>query len=177
MVLKDIIAMQDKFSEFCRKYENFMYYIANDVLKDSYAAEDAVQVALMKIYRNFRGVGDIDSVKTKHFVVTVTRRAAIDIYRKRQKQKEREVSCGDFEHNVQTEQDEILTENNEVMECIEKLPQKYADALVLKFVHGYKSKEIARILGYTPGTIRSYIFRGKKLLRTELKESGIDIKV
>ena len=170
--------MQDKFNEFYKKYESFMYYIANDVLKDTHEAEDAVQIAFMNIYRNFHGVGDIDSIETKHFVVTVTRRVAIDIYRKRQKLKERELLFEDFEQNVESKQEEAITEDDsDVTECMEQLPQKYADALVLKYLHGYKSKEIAKMFGCAPGTIRSYLHRGKKLLREELKKRGIDIKV
>ena len=168
--------MQDKFSAFYKRYENFMYYIANDVLKDSYAAEDAVQIAFMKMHKNFKRIGDIESDKTKHFVVTVTRRVAIDIYRKQKRQNAREVSFEHFERSTGNQED-ILTEDNEVMKCIDRIPKKYADALILKCVQGYKSKEIAEILGHTPGTVRSYLFRGRKLLREELKKSGIDIRV
>ena len=72
--------MHEKFNEFYRKYENFMYYIAYAILKDSYLSEDAVQTAFINMYKSFQGVEDIEDIKTKHFVMTVTRRAAIDIY-------------------------------------------------------------------------------------------------
>ena len=169
--------LQEKFDAFYIKYESFMYYIANDVLKDNYLAEDAVQIALMNIYKNFQGVGDIDSVTTKHFVITVTKRVAIDLYRQQQKQKLREPFFEDFEGTPGNQETEFLTGDNEVMACIRRLPQKYADALFLKYVQGYRSKEIAEMFGCTPSTIRSHLFRGKKLLRAELKKSGIDIKI
>lgn len=168
--------MHEKFNEFYRKYENVMYNISYDILKDSYLAEDAVQTAFVNLYKNFQGVGNIEDIKTKHFVVTVTRRAAIDIYRRQQRQKIREFPLGDFERLVKKQEPESPTEDNEVIECIKRIPKIYADTLTLKYIHGYKSKEIAKMFGYAPGTIHSYLFRGKKLLREELKKSGIDIK-
>ena len=170
--------MQEKFTKFYKKYESFMYYIANDVLKDSYEAEDAVQIAFMNMYKNFEGIGDIESVETKHFVVTVTRRVAIDFYRRRQRQNGREVSFEEYEKAASVKQAEmVIDDDNEVMECIKRIPSKYADALILRYVQEYKTREVAELLGNTQGTIRSYLFRGKKLLREELKKSGIDIRI
>ena len=169
--------MQEKFNKFYQKYENFMFHIANGVLKDNYLAEDAVQTAFINMYKNFQGVDDIDSIQTKHFVITVTKRAAIDIYRRQKRQNMREPSLEEFDEGAEDLQMEFLAENNVVMECINKIPKKYADVLMLKYVNGYRTKEIAEVFGNTPATVRSYIFRGKKLLREELKKNGIDIKI
>lgn len=175
--IREITRMHEKFTEFFKRYESFMYRIANNVLKDSYEAEDAVQIAFLKMYNNFQGIGDIESSRTKHFVSLVTRRAAIDLYRRQKRQNSRQASYEGYEKEASTKSEEMILEDNEVMECIERLPPRYADTLLLRYVQGYKTKEIAELLGYAPGTIRCYIFRGKKLLREELKKSGIDISV
>lgn len=173
---RKITDLHKKFDEFYIEYEGFMYHIAYDVLKDSYLAEDAVQSAFINIYKSFEGVGNIKSAQTKHFVATVTRRAAINIYRQQQKQKEREPSFKDFERTPMPETG-ASSENSEVLNCIKRLPQKFADVLILRFVQGYKPREISKMLGCTQGAIRSRLFKGKALLRAELKKNGIHIKI
>lgn len=169
--------MREDFSEFYKKYEKLMYNIANDILKDSYEAEDAVQIAFINMYKRFEGLGDIASARTRHFVVTVIRRVAIDIYRKRQKQSMRQAFFEDVGRIDRSVQWDALAGKNEVMECIKKLPKIYADALILKYVQGYASKEIAELFGKPHGTVQARIFKGRKLLREELKKNGIVIKI
>lgn len=169
--------MEEKFNEFYRTYENFMFSLANAVLRDTYLAEDAVQTAFMNIYKKFYKVDDIESIRTRHFVITVTKRAAIDIYRRQRRQNLREPSLEELEESIEDLRVELLSEDSLVMECIERIPKKHADVLMLKYLYGYKTKEIAELFGNSQSTIRSYLYRGKKILREELKKSGFDIRI
>lgn len=84
--MREIAEMNEKFTEFFKKYESFMYSIANSVLKDRDKAEDAVQTASIKIYKNFQRIGDIESLRTKYFVLIVTKKAAIDLCHRQKKE-------------------------------------------------------------------------------------------
>ena len=102
---------------------------------------------------------------------------AIDTYCRRQGKKEAELPFEDFPRNASGQQEKTTAESNEAIECIERIPRKYADVLLLKYAYGCRVREIAEMFGYRRGMVMLYIFRGKGLLRKELKRGGIDIKI
>ena len=79
-----------KFTVLYEKYKFLMQKIAMDVLQDPYLAEDAVHNAFINLAKNIDNVGETDSTPTKRYLITITKNAAIDIYRKRKRQMSRE---------------------------------------------------------------------------------------
>ena len=59
-----------------------MFYVANDILKDNYLAEDAVHKAFLKLINHLDKIWETESQKTKSFIVIITKNIAIDMYRK-----------------------------------------------------------------------------------------------
>ena len=59
--------MREDFTDFCKKYENHMYYIANDILKDNDLAEDVVQTVLSNIYKNCQRVIGMESIRENRY--------------------------------------------------------------------------------------------------------------
>ena len=57
----------------------------------------------------------------------------------------------------------------EVVAAIEKLPDEYRAAIVMSDVHGLRYGEIAEKLGVPEGTIKSRLFRGRRLLQAQLR--------
>ena len=74
-----------------------------------------------------------------------------------------------------TPADEAIT--NEVVravkECIRNMPVTYKDALMLKYVYEFNTKEIATALGCKTNTAKKKIQRGTDMLRKELERRGI----
>lgn len=68
-----------------------MMTVAMNVLEDQHLAEDAVQSAFVSLFKNMGHVGEPDSTATKRYLVTITKNAAIDLYRKREKKMQREI--------------------------------------------------------------------------------------
>ena len=60
----------------------------------------------------------------------------------------------------------------DILDAIKSLPELYRDACVLKYVHGYKEKEVAELLGLPERTASTRIHRGKMLLREVLRKEG-----
>ena len=54
------------------------------------------------------------------------------------------------------------------VELIRALPEAYRETLLLRFVAGLNSPEIAKRTGLTPGSVRVNLHRGVKLLRDKL---------
>ena len=51
-----------------------------------------------------------------------------------------------------------------------KLSPDYQQVMMLKYVHGYKSKEIAAMLGYSVSKVDQLMSRGRKQLLKFLEE-------
>lgn len=59
-----------------------------------------------------------------------------------------------------------LNENkSELVDLMNKLPVRIRKVMVLKYVHDCKEREIAQILKIPEGTVKSRLFKGKKLLQ------------
>ena len=123
----------------------------------------------MRCLRHLDEIGDIDSQKTKGFVITVAEHTAIDCYRKMRREKLTEMN----EWEVYSQYTQEFEEGNEVEDCINSLPVNYAAVLRLRYSLGYSDEEIAKFLGITKENVRARAKRGKEKLGQILKERGI----
>lgn len=58
--------------------------------------------------------------------------------------------------------------DDEITRAIESLPEEYRVAVVLSDVNGLRYAEIAAVLNVPEGTVKSRLFRGRRMLRTTL---------
>lgn len=152
-----------KFEQLYRTYKQTMFYVARDILKDDYSAEDAVHQAFLRIIDNLDKIQEVECHKTRGFLVVIVENIAIDFYRKRKCEnavsyEELEIYISDYnsvESNVAV---------NEIVSAIAKLPVNYSTVLRLKFSQGYCDKEIAEILHITEENVRQRISRAKAKL-------------
>ena len=62
--------------------------------------------------------------------------------------------------------------HRDIVEIIRAMPPQYRSILELKFVLEWSDQAIASHLGLSPGTVRTRIWRGRKLLQETLIEEG-----
>lgn len=65
--------------------------------------------------------------------------------------------------------------DEEVMREIDKLPEDYRTAVVLSDIHGLRYAEIAEILGIPEGTVKSRLFRGRRILQKRLVDYAVEM--
>ena len=147
-----------------------MLKVAADILHDYQLAEDAVQEAFVRVAKHMENVGQPEETATKRYLITITKHAAIDLYRRRNRLQSREIYMDELpEENGQ------LTymapeEEHGVLDILKNLPPKYRDIFLLKYSAHLENREIARICGLREGTIRQRIARGKRLIEKELEK-------
>lgn len=56
----------------------------------------------------------------------------------------------------------------EMHQVLQNIPKKYAEVLILYYVNGYKSREIASFLNITESNVTQRLSRARKFLRKEL---------
>lgn len=147
------------------EYRSVMFCAANEILHNEHEAEDAVQQAFVKIAENLDKVPDELSNKTKAFVVTIAENTAIDRYRKLKRHGESELceqGCG------------IEAESaDELVNCILKLSARYRQFILLKYYHGYSTREIAKLLGMSSAAASKTAQRAKQRLEQLCREAGL----
>ena len=134
---------KSKFEQLYLAYRKQMYYAAFQILQHGEDAEDAVHHAFIKIAENMEKISEVACPKTRSLCVTIVENKAIDIYRKRQ----RSIHIGLGERIPATQAPDFGT--GRLSRCIAQLPPTYRHVLILHHIHGYKYKEIAKILDLT----------------------------
>ncbi len=70
-----------KFIILYEKYQYLMQKVAMDILHDCFLTEDAVHNAFVKLAKHMDRIGDLESLQTKRYLITIVKNSAIDIYR------------------------------------------------------------------------------------------------
>jgi RNA polymerase sigma-70 factor, ECF subfamily len=65
--------------------------------------------------------------------------------------------------------------DGEITTAIDALPDEYRTAVVLSDIHELRYAEIAHILGVPEGTVKSRLFRGRRILQKKLVGYAIDM--
>jgi RNA polymerase sigma-70 factor (ECF subfamily) len=65
--------------------------------------------------------------------------------------------------------------DEEVVAAIDRLPDDFRDAVVLSDVEGLSYQEVADVLGIPIGTVKSRLYRGRRLLGRALRSYAVDM--
>jgi RNA polymerase sigma-70 factor, ECF subfamily len=65
--------------------------------------------------------------------------------------------------------------DDEVTRAIDALPDEYRSAVVLSDLQGLRYAEIAEVLGVPEGTVKSRLFRGRRILQKKLARFAVDM--
>nr|WP_299036044.1 RNA polymerase sigma factor [uncultured Tenacibaculum sp.] len=148
-------------------YCDAMYTVALRYVKDSFIAEDVMQEAFVKAFKN------IDSYKEgiafgawlKRIVIN----QSIDYLKKRKLElvsinEEITTVADDDNWNVAS-----TISYQEIVNCIQQLKEKYRVVLTLFLLEGYDHGEISQILGISEVSSRTHLLRGKRQVQEQLK--------
>jgi RNA polymerase sigma factor (sigma-70 family) len=150
-------------------YKHFYRYamsICMPYAHSDFEAEEIVNDGFMKV---FKGIGTYNTqMPVKGWLRKTMINAAIDHYRSQKKHYNQQdvmmIADQDDEHtNVL---DDLAMED--IMKCVQKLPQAYRAVFTLYTIEGYKHHEIADLLEINEGTSKSNLAKAKAKLRTLL---------
>ncbi|MDY0781636.1 sigma-70 family RNA polymerase sigma factor [Tenacibaculum sp. IB213877] len=148
-------------------YCNAMFLVANRYVKDRFIAEDAMQDAFIKAFKN------LDSYKGEVSFGAWLKRIVINqCIDELKKKKLTMVSLNEEVTNVIEDDNwEVESEVTATMvkKVIDELPEKYRLVVTLYLVEGYDHKEISEILNISEVTSRTHLLRGKKIVKEQLK--------
>jgi RNA polymerase sigma-70 factor (sigma-E family) len=136
-------------------------------------AEDLVQDALLKLYVAWPRVAASEGVHAyaRRTVVNV----AIDAGRK----DSRTPRSADEVPELPDRRDAVSASDTRslVMASLRQVPPRARACVVLRYFDDLSVEETARMLGITPGTVKSQTSRGLDLLRTSLERGGVSLEL
>ena len=146
-----------------------LYAIARRILRDGYAAEDAVQDALVRAWRDLRALRDPDRFDAWLHRLLVN--ACMDQVRKR-KRRPIEVDILPLNQTASENPLDQLADRDEIERLFLQLPIEQRAALVLTHYVGLSAPEVGVILGIPPGTVYSRLHYGTRTMREQLAQSS-----
>ncbi len=162
----DDIERDRRFAEMVERNARFMFRVAHGLLRSVQDAEDAVQEALLKLYRTD---GWLRMEDEKAFLARTVWRVGLDVVARRPRLTEglddevgREfAAAGESAEQSLVGQDERAL----LRRLIETLPEDLRQPLVLSAIEEMTSREVAIAMGIPEGTVRTRVMRA----RAELK--------
>jgi RNA polymerase sigma-70 factor, ECF subfamily len=181
---------QDAFARIMRRYNQRLYRLAVSVMGDASEAEDVLQESYVRAFYAFTtytGAGSLGA-----WLARIVRNEAIDRVRSRDSRRSHvaiEADLGDQgeqpvakETNVMIDakidgmmDPEALATNAELRRMLERaiqrLPEQFRTAFVLREVEGLSVEEAAEYLGIPAATVKTRDHRARNLLRSYLSEN------
>lgn len=171
-LIKDCIKGRRKScSIFYDLYKSKIFGISLRYSKDHDDAKDILQESFIRIFDQLKNVRNLEALDG--WLRRVVVNTAINYYKRHIKTRIND-DVNDLE--VQNEDySKILSEisNEELMICINSLPDGYRIVFNMYVIDGYKHKEIADLLGISENTSKSQLRAAKAQLRGKLDKIGI----
>lgn len=144
-----------------------LYRTAYSYVRNEQDALDIYQEAIYKAYTTLKVLKKPESFP--YWIVKIVVFKSIDFIRK----DSRYFTTDDealFSELVAIEDIENLAHTLDLAEAFETLDVKYKTIILLRYYHDFSVKEIAKMMNYPEGTVKSYINRAKKELKPILRE-------
>jgi len=139
-------------------------------------ADEAKDIAQDAFFRAYRRLGEFRPDRPfARWLFVIARNASLDAIRRRRRAA---VLAASEEKSVpvQVGPEEAALRNDEALRvhaALAALPSKYRDVLELYYLSGLRYREIALALDIPLGTVKTYISRAKRRLRSELEAPAI----
>jgi RNA polymerase sigma-70 factor (ECF subfamily) len=173
---------QAAFARIMRRYNQRLYRLAVSVMGDASEAEDVLQESYVRAFyalATYTGAGSLGG-----WLARIVRNEAIDRLRARDSRRSHIAIEADLdEQGAQPHEDETnvmidpqaLAANAELRRLLEhaiqRLPEQFRTAFVLREVEGLSVEETAEYLGIPPATVKTRDHRARNLLRSYLSEN------
>ena len=168
--------MIEAFKKAVEQNKDRIYSMAYYSLGNREEAEDVTQEVLVRLWENWE---DIAVERVTGWVVHVTRNACIDAIRKRQTYRRRITASGDGEIVERAASgwpgpDELAHASalrQQLQVAIQEIDEPYRSLIILREIEDMKYGEISEAMNMPLNTVKTYIHRGRKMLRGQLKET------
>ena len=162
---------KEAFRRFIKQYERLVIHIIYRMVSNATDREDLFQDVFIKAYQNLDGFRFESKGST--WLARITYNTCINFLQKKRMplfddKTPETLSIEEIADSAELPDDWVS--NKEMAEHLEhqiqKLPVRHRTALTLYHLHGMRYTEISRIMNQPESSVKSYLFRGRKQLKT-----------
>ena len=150
---------------------------AFSILRNRADAEEISQEAFCRLWAAYpdlkNGNGQSLEKQFPRLFFATIRNQCIDLIRKRSKQKQIALDLTE-EPVARTELRPEQELETQIVHWLEQMPTQWADALKLKINGQLSYAEIAEVMNATHAQVRTWIYRARRQLETELSKTGTE---
>ncbi len=158
---------KERFTCLYNSYKDLLYWIALNKTHNNEDAEECVQETFFYVAKNFGKIEDIKSAKTKKYLSTIVTGFAINVYNN---SKKTVFSADEASIDLEIEYFENYDETELLYVFDTVLDEESRIFFYLKYLFGYKSKEIANMYNVNDTYVRKKIQYAKEKLKNCLKD-------
>jgi RNA polymerase sigma-70 factor (ECF subfamily) len=158
------------FTFLVNRYQKLVVHITGRLIQRQDELEDICQEVFLKVFQNLKKYRY--ECKLSTWIATIAYNTSINYLRKFKKGEEVEPDESAALRNLadyKLNDFERTDLHRYIRDQIELLPVQYRTVLTLFHLEEFSYQEIEQITGMPEGTIKSYLFRAKALLREKLK--------
>ncbi|MFZ1086736.1 MAG: sigma-70 family RNA polymerase sigma factor [Terracidiphilus sp.] len=160
-------AEEDALAALVGQYASTLYRVAYSVLRNATDAEDAVQEAFLRVLRHRETLGEVRDQRV--WLIRIVWNVVLDRKRRMKTRPETddvtELAKVLPAEGLSAEERVVAAEHHaRVLACVERLPSKERQVMMLSAFEELSSVEIASVMGITESSVRSRLFRARNLL-------------
>jgi RNA polymerase sigma factor (sigma-70 family) len=174
-LLERFVARRDEaaFEALLARHGPMVWGVCRGLLDDIHEAEDAFAASFLVLVRRAGAIARRERLASWLYGVAhrVAVRARANAARRRSRQREDVdmLPAKPADEPAARERSRLLHEE------LNRLPERYRIPLVLAYLEGRTQEEVAHELGWTPGTVRGRLERGRERLRGRLARRGLSL--
>lgn len=149
------------------QYASTLYRVAFSVMRNASDAEDSVQEAFLRVLRHRETLGDIRDHRV--WLIRIVWNIVLDRKRRAKTRPETD-DVSELARILPTNEmsaEEVASaaqHHAHVLSCVDRLPAREREVMMLSAFEELSSVEIASVLGVTESSVRSRLFRARNLM-------------
>ena len=173
MVVQGETEVFDKLYSNCK---NLMIKKAYGILHDYMLAEDAVNEAFIRIYKNIHKIDDPSSNRSVAFVMMIVKNTSLTMLSKEKKGSAEQIDEA-FEDSFDLE-GHVLSEmsSERIYELLNGVNEDLRSVFLMKYAYDLPHKKIGQLLKITENNVTVRLHRAKKQIAAMLREEGITVE-
>ena len=159
----------DELYEEIKKHKSVLYGVAFKFFRNEDDSLEALQETAFRAYKNRKSIKDLESIRA--WLIKITTNYCINEIKKRRRMISVDEVREDEQINIGLSQEEKMY----IRESIMNLKEPYKEVIMLRFFEDMKIKDIGIKLDKPQNTVRTWLYRGIKMLGNKMEEDNTNV--
>lgn len=154
-----------------QQYQQLVFYIIDRLIKNDEDKKDVTQEVFIKVFKSLKRFHFESKLST--WIASIAYRTALNYLRDHPREKIAIRADEMDDLALSHPHPGSLLEGKDIkaylFKCMEEMPAPYKMVILLYHINSFSYEEIAEVMGLPEGTVKSHLFRSRKLLKERLK--------